>query len=174
MQRVMVVGSGGAGKSTFARELGGRLGLPVIHLDAEYWQPGWVQTPHEPWDARMRELVAHDRWIMDGNYGRTQEPRMERADTIIVLDYPAWRCIWQVYKRAFRYRGQVRPDLAPGCPEQLPELQFLLWIWRFRRRSRPWLMDRLEKYREGRTIHIFPSPASARRFLDTISPSNRG
>jgi len=68
MQRIAVVGSGGAGKSTFATELGRRLGLPVIHLDEHYWQPGWVATPAEQWQDRQRGLVAYDCWIVDGNY----------------------------------------------------------------------------------------------------------
>ena len=66
-ERILIIGSGGAGKSTLAVELGRLLGLPVVHLDAEFWRPGWVQTPDEEWHCRMSELVQFDRWLMDGN-----------------------------------------------------------------------------------------------------------
>ena len=85
VKRVMVIGCSGAGKSTLAIRLGRRLGLPVVHLDQRFWKPGWVETPDDEWDERMRELVAEERWVIDGNYGRTQVMRMERADTIIFL-----------------------------------------------------------------------------------------
>ena len=163
----MIIGNGGAGKSTLAVKMGQCLGLPVIHLDQKHWQPGWVPTPHEVWDERLRELVARECWIMDGNYARTQEMRMERADTIILLDFPAWLCVWRVFKRVFESYGKVRPDLAPGCPEQFPDLEFLLWIWRFGRRSRPSLMARLEKHRAGRKVFILTGPRDVRRFLSS-------
>lgn len=71
MRRVLVIGCGGAGKSTLARQLGEATGLPVIHLDAHYWRPGWVETPKETWRAAVDELIAADAWIMDGNYSGT-------------------------------------------------------------------------------------------------------
>ena len=167
MKRIMVIGCSGAGKSTLATSLGGRLGLPVVHLDQLFWNPGWVETPNDDWDEQMRTLVAEERWIIDGNYGRTQEMRMERADTIILLDFPRWLCLWRVFGRVLRSYGRVRPDLAPGCPEQLPDLEFLMWIWRFRRRSRPALMNRLEEYRAGRTVFILTSPRQVRYFVSS-------
>jgi adenylate kinase family enzyme len=69
MRRVLVIGSGGAGKSTFSVALGKRLELPVIHLDAHFWRPGWVETPKPEWRERVAQLAARDAWVMDGNYG---------------------------------------------------------------------------------------------------------
>ncbi len=71
VKRVAVVGSGGAGKSTLARELGQRTGIPVIHLDEHFWKPGWVATAAEEWRAVQNDLLAADCWIVDGNYGGT-------------------------------------------------------------------------------------------------------
>ena len=88
MHRIVVVGPGGAGKSVLARKMGERLGLPVIHLDALYWRPGWVQTPKDEWKAKVRELLSGERWIIDGNYGGTAGLRMAAADTIVLLDFP--------------------------------------------------------------------------------------
>ena len=82
MQRVLVIGAGGAGKSTFAARLSRKYGLPLIHLDALYWQPGWVEPGKAEWLERVAQVVAQDRWVMDGNYGGSLDLRLPRADTI--------------------------------------------------------------------------------------------
>ena len=90
MRRVLIVGSGGAGKSTVAVLLGARLQLPVIHLDAHYWHPGWVATPRDEWHAQVAELVERDAWVMDGNYGGTMEQRLAACDTVVLLTCHVW------------------------------------------------------------------------------------
>jgi adenylate kinase family enzyme len=134
MQRVLILGSPGAGKSTLARRLSERTGLPVIHPDAEYWQQGWVEPEPGAWAAKVSDLVQRPRWIMDGNYGGTGDIRLQAADTAIYLDYPTWLCLWRVIRRWFGERGRTRLDMAPGCPERL-EWDFLLFIARYRRSS---------------------------------------
>ena len=81
MQRVLVIGVPGAGKSTFTRALAAKIGLPVIHLDTEFWQPGWKITPREQWRPKVAELVGRDAWIMDGNYGASLDLRLPRGST---------------------------------------------------------------------------------------------
>ena len=78
MQRIAVVGPGGAGKTTFARELGRRTGIPVVHLDRHYWRPGWTPTPADEWRAQQARLLAGERWIVDGNYGASFDVRFAR------------------------------------------------------------------------------------------------
>ena len=85
MRKIIIIGSGGSGKSTLARKLGEMTRIPVFHLDALYWKPGWVPTPREEWNARVKALVNQDQWIIDGNYGGTLNIRMTEADTIIFL-----------------------------------------------------------------------------------------
>lgn len=133
-QRIAVVGSGGAGKSTFARRLQERTGLPVIHLDREHWRPGWVETPADEWRVKVAHLVSGDRWIMDGNYGGTLELRVARADAVVFFDFPRATCLWGIVKRRTKRGG--RPDMGEGCPERL-DLQFLRWVWRYNKDSRP-------------------------------------
>lgn len=106
MRRVLVIGSGGAGKTTLARRIAARTGLPPIHLDALFWKPGWVPTPEPGWDAVVAELVTRDAWVMDGNYGRTLPQRLAAADTVIFLDYPRLRCIWRALRRSIRHHGR--------------------------------------------------------------------
>ena len=76
-----------------ARQIGAIAGLPVIHLDHHYWSPGWVPTPDDEWVVRQRELLAGERWVVDGNYGGTLELRAELADTIVFLDLPRRVCL---------------------------------------------------------------------------------
>jgi len=140
MRRVLVIGPGGAGKSTFARALAERTGLPLIHLDTLYWHSGWVATPNEEWDRTVQELIGRDRWIMDGNYGRTLSVRLAACDTVILLDLPRHVCLWRVTRRWWRYRKTSRPDLAPGCPEQL-SWEFVRWIWTYKKRRRPGVLS---------------------------------
>jgi len=105
MRRVLVIGSGGAGKSTFARRLAQCAGLPLIHLDAIYWKPGWLETPKEEWTQVVESLLAGERWVMDGNYGGTLEQRLASCDTVVFLDLPRSLCLWRAAVRWVRFRG---------------------------------------------------------------------
>lgn len=136
MKRILVIGSGGAGKSTLARQLGGRLGLPVVHLDALHWKPGWIEPSKSDWAATVDMAVARDAWVMDGNFSGSLERRLAACDAVVFLDLPRTTCVWRAIKRVLRYRNETRPDMAPGCPERF-DLKFLLWIWNYRTTSRP-------------------------------------
>lgn len=168
MKRVMVIGSGGAGKSTFARRLGARLGLPVIHLDANYWKPGWVETPKDEWRRKVERLVEGNAWVIDGNYSGTLDVRLAACDTVVFLDLPRAVCVWRVLKRALKYRGGSRPDMAEGCREKL-NLEFLLWIWNYPKRTRPKIVELLERHSEDKRIVRLHSDAQVERFFGGLS-----
>lgn len=119
-QRIILIGSGGSGKSTLARQIGAVLSLPVIHLDALFWQPGWVETPRPEWEALQRELVARDRWVIDGNYGHTLDIRLAAADTVIFMDMPRLVCAWGAIKRRIMYAGRALRRNWPTCGRTRP------------------------------------------------------
>ncbi|RWU24333.1 AAA family ATPase [Pseudomonas alkylphenolica] len=138
MQRIVILGNAGSGKSTLARALGTHLGLPVVHLDTLFWEPGWVEPDAEQFRARVRAAVASDAWVCEGNYARrTFDLRLPRADLVIWLDTPGLTCFTRVIRRSVMNRP--RPDLAAGCSEKLDRafLTFLKFVWQFDRGYRP-------------------------------------
>jgi adenylate kinase family enzyme len=166
--RIAVIGSGGSGKSTFARQLGARLGLPVIHLDKLFWQPGWVEMPPPEWRAAQEKLVARESWIIDGNHEATLDVRLSRADTIVMLDYGRVRCLWRVFRRWQRYRNKPRYDRAAGCNERL-NLGFLSWVWRYPKQGRPRALEAVERYGSDARFVRLRNPRGTRRFLTQLS-----
>jgi len=135
MERVAIVGPGGGGKSTFARALADGTGLPVVHLDRQFWKPGWVESSRDEWRRRQSELFAGDRWIADGNYGGTFDERFSRADApIIIIARSRLACVAAAVARSARNHGKAIQ--AEGCAERF-QLAFYLWIWNYERDSRP-------------------------------------
>lgn len=168
MRKILIIGSGGAGKSTLAIELGRLLDMPVIHLDAFNWQPGWVAMPKDQWEQVVKKLVNRVSWVMDGNYAGTMKMRLKAADTVIFLAFSRRVCLYRMFKRVYRLYGKTRPDLAPGCPEQLPEWQFIRWIWTFPKTKAPKIMEMIHTYENKTTPVILRSPREAHDFLMTI------
>jgi adenylate kinase family enzyme len=165
MRKVIVIGSGGAGKTTFAGRLGERLGLEVIHLDRLYWHPGWVKTPKDVWRLRVEELLRRDAWVMDGNYSGTLDLRLEACDTVVFLDMGRAVCLWRVLKRLAQHWHRSRPDMAEGCHERF-DLKFIYWIlWDYPRRSRPKVLARLAECSRSKSVVRLRSEADVERFL---------
>ena len=167
-KRILVIGSGGAGKSTFARELARLTGLPLVHLDLHYWKPGWVQTPKAEWDEHVRQLSAADAWIMDGNYGGSLPLRVQRCDAIVFFDMPRLVCLHGVVQRWFVHQFKPRADLAEGCPEKL-DFAFLQWIWNFPRNSRLTIVAALQQAEPEVEVLTITRRAHARSALRAIS-----
>ncbi len=166
MQRVLIIGSPGAGKSTLSRQVADVTGLPLIHLDREYWQPGWTETPKVEWRAKVTELAARDRWIIDGNYGGSLAVRLARADTVVDLHLPAWLCIKRALGRVMRARSTPRPDMAEGCDERF-DLSFLFYIALFPLRNRKVIESRLAGF-AGRRVRL-RNPTEVRHFVATLA-----
>jgi adenylate kinase family enzyme len=168
MQRVLVIGISGAGKSTFSRALADRTGLPLIHLDKEFWRPGWTVTPRPEWRAKVAELAARDAWIMDGNYGGSLALRLPRADTVFWFDYPALRCLRRALWRVVRNYGRVRDDLGEGCPERL-DFEFLRYIKQFNTKSRPNIVAELAQSGAHLSPVVFRRDGEVTQFLAALS-----
>lgn len=165
MHRVLIIGPCGAGKSTLARMLGPRLGLSVYHMDQLNWRPGWVESSKDAIHARLAEILEQDRWLIDGNYGGTLGPRLEKADTILYLDYPISLCVRRLMNRIWTWRGRTRPDMTEGCPERF-DFAFLLYVLQWnsgpRRRTEAALTGH-----ETKIIRL-KSPLQLKDWLDSL------
>jgi len=133
MRRIVVLGNAGSGKSTFARRLGERLALPVVHLDLLFWEPRWKETDNEVFRSRLSIAIAGDAWVCEGNYARRSfDLRLAKADLVIWLDTPRLQCLGRVVLRTLL--GRPRPDLPAGCQEGLLTvgmLEFFTFCWTF-------------------------------------------
>ena len=159
--RILILGCPGSGKSTFARALGERTGLPVVHLDNIWWRADGTHVSREEFDRALAELLAGEKWIMDGDYSRTYEVRIRASDTLIFLDYPEDVCMAGIIARV----GQDRPDMPWTEGTLDPEL--VAQVQSYVRDNQPAIYALLEKYSEKQAI-IFTDRAQADRWLSRI------
>jgi adenylate kinase family enzyme len=171
LQRVMVMGGPGSGKSTFAREIGETLDLPVYHLDRYFWKPGWVQSGWDEFATHVREIAEGDQWVIDGNYSRVLTDRLARTDTVVYLDLPLWVRLPRVIKRSIKYHGRTRYDLGDDCPERI-DWTFLKQVVQY---NHDHLLQALSAAHDvqGTEVPIFQlrSTAEVEQFLAQIADS---
>lgn len=166
MERIMIIGCGGAGKSTLSRQLGDKLNLPVVHLDKLFWRPGWEQISREEFDKLHREALAGQKWIIDGNFDRTMGERIGYCDTVIYLDFSRTACLMGVVKRILTSYGKVRPDMGEDCPERI-DREFLQWVWNFNKNKRE-KTYRLLNETDGIEKIVLKNRRAVRKFLKTL------
>lgn len=162
MQKVLVIGSPGAGKSTFSRKLRDATGLPLYYLDMIWHRPDKTNIFREELTARQREIIKTPKWIIDGNYLSTMELRLKNCDTVFFLDYPLEVCLAGAKARI----GTKREDI-PWIETEFDQ-EFKQWILDFPKDQLPIIYQLLEKYKENRTVHIFKSREEAEHYLVSI------
>lgn len=167
--RWLVLGAGGAGKTTFARALADVLALPLVHLDRHYWKPGWVASSNAEWTQEVARLIRADEWVLDGNFASSLPQRLARAEAVVLLDPPTLQCLWGAIRRALIADGADRPDLPAGCAEEFPSVDFLSYIAKYRRNSRPKVLNHIARAPHV-AFHHLTSRAAAQRFLHALDP----
>ncbi len=155
MQKIIVIGSPGAGKSTFSRKLRDKTGLPLHYLDMIWHRPDKTNITPEEFDAKLTDILKTDEWIIDGNYGRTLEMRLKACDTVFLLDYPLDVCLAGAKERV----GQNREEM-PWIEEELDE-EFRQWIEDFPNTQLPRIYQLLEQYKNERQVYVLHSRAEA-------------
>jgi len=169
MRKILLIGAGGSGKSVMATRIAAQTGLPLIHLDALFWKPGWVETPRDEWRQIVEDLVRRDAWVMDGNYGGTLDLRLAACDTVLFLDFRPAVCLWRVLKRRVQFHNKSRPDFGSGCPERL-NWEFLRWIWSYRRKRRPKILEKLSAAAaQGKKVIILRNSKALEDFLAQLA-----
>lgn len=166
MKRVIIIGCGGAGKSTLARKMGELTGIPVIHLDQLFWKPGWVERTREEFDPMIQRELEKEAWIMDGNFSRTLPQRIQRCDMVIYLDFSRMSCLLGVLKRVLTTYGKVRPDMGEGCPERM-DFDFMKWVWNYNQNKRESNYRLLNEATHAETV-VLKNRRSVRRFLKSL------
>ena len=171
---IVIVGTSGAGKTTLARELANRLDCPHVELDALHWERNWTNAPLDVFRTRVQTALDDERWVVDGNYSsKAQDLILEKAKTVIWLDYPLPIILWRLTKRTFR-RILTREELWNGNRESL-RLQFrssdsiFVWAIRTHRRRRRQFTELFEQPEHAHLNVIrFESPQAAARWLADI------
>ena len=166
MERIIIIGCGGAGKSTLAQKLGKKLDLPVVHLDSIFWLPGWVEMEKDAFDKRVRQELRKDKWIIDGNYNRTMPERLQYCDTVIYLDFSRMACLYGIFKRLLTNIGKTRPDMGAGCKEKV-DWEFVKWVWNFNKNKRERYYRMLNEA-EGIETIVLKNRRMVNRFLKEL------
>lgn len=167
-KRIMIMGSSGSGKSTMAKRLGELTGLPVVHIDRFIWNPGWIATPDDVVRERILKATDEATWIMDGNNSKTRDYRLERADTVVFLDFNRYTCLFRNLKRWKSNYGRTRYDLGIDCPERLNpgHIKFIIWTFpRARRKILTWL----SKINPPKKVYHLKGNKAVKRFLQKAS-----
>jgi adenylate kinase family enzyme len=165
-RRVVVTGLAGSGKSTLAAALADKTGLPVIHLDLAFWKPGWVAPSETEWREKQRVVLAGDAWIADGNYHETLDLRIERADTVVVLDIPWWLCSARALRRGFKMPDQLPEGCAYSAWARLrDEWRLAGRIWRKRHVEPARECELISHHRQNVAVHVLRSKREVIDFL---------
>lgn len=163
MLKIIIIGSPGSGKSTFARKLSSAAGIPLYYLDMLWHKPDGTNISRETFDAKLNEIIQKDTWIIDGNYQRTLETRLKECDTVFLLDFPLEVCLSGAKSRI----GKKREDL-PWIETEFDE-EFRQWIIDFPQKQLPEIYDLLKKYQEEKDIVIFRTRKEPDDYLKSIS-----
>ena len=160
MKKVVVIGCGGSGKSVFSRSFAELTGLPLYHLDNIWWREDGTNITREEFDLVLGSILATDEWIIDGNYQRTMERRIEACDTVIFFDLPVEICVEGIKAR----QGKPRPDMPWRGAGDSDDAEFMSLVYNYGTNNRPKVMELLEKY-SHKNIIIFKIRTEADEFL---------
>ena len=163
MKKILVIGCPGSGKSTFARALQKTVNLPLVHLDMLYWNADRTTVPRSVFDERLRVVLAQETWIIDGNYSRTMEQRLQACDTVFFLDFSAEVCLNGIRAR----HGKPRSDMPWVERSDEIDEEFIAFVRDYNTTSRPKVLELLEKYRDKRVV-VFRTRAEADAYLMTL------
>ncbi len=158
MEKIIVIGCPGSGKSTVSRALHNKSGIPLYHLDMMYWNADKTTVEKSVFLERLSAVFEKDEWIIDGNYGSTMELRMAACDTVIFLDYPLDVCLDGIKER----HGKPRSDMPWIETEE--DAEFIEFIKSYNEQQKPKVLELLKKYSD-KNIIIFKSREQANEFL---------
>ncbi len=152
IQKIMIIGRPGSGKSTFAVWFSKILNIPVFHLDKYFFEKNWVERNYQEFLSSQKEMISNPSWIIDGNSTKSYEMRYKHAELCLYFNFPRWLCYWRVFKRLF-YKHRDIDDRAPNCPETV-RWSLLKYMWNFEDRVNPILQQLQSKYPDVQLIEL--------------------
>ena len=162
MNKIIVIGCPGSGKSTFSKSLHNVTGIPLFHLDMMFWNGDKTTVEKSVFLERLISIMDQNEWIIDGNYGGTMELRMMACDTIIFLDYPSSVCLEGIYQR----RGKMRSDMP--WIDSGEDTEFIEFVKNYNAQQRPKVLSLLEKYKE-KDVFVLHSREEAGKFILSLT-----
>jgi adenylate kinase family enzyme len=152
-KRVLVIGCSGGGKTTFSAKIAACRNLEFQSLDRDVrWLPGWVERDRAEQRQIIAQLAQRERWVMDGSGASSFDLRLPQTELVLWVRVPRRVALFGLFKRVLRYYGSVRPAMADGCPEPLPDREFLSYIWNFEKQYAPMFIERINQY--GSTVPV--------------------
>lgn len=170
VKKISIIGGSGSGKSTLSDILSKELDIPAIHLDAINYKPNWVQIDKNERDEKILEKANDEKWIIDGNYNKTLQERLEKADLIIWLDYSTFAQLKGVSKRIFKNFNKDKPDI-PGCKERL-DFTFVKYVWSYNKKKRPKVLEMLKSIPSNKVL-IFKKQKDLNNWLKNFTQNDK-
>lgn len=165
IQRIMIIGRPGSGKSTFSAWFSKELNIPVFHLDKYFFEKNWVERNYQEFLSSQNEMISNPSWIIDGNSTKSYEMRYKYADLCLYFNFPRWLCYWRVFKRLFHKHPDI-DDRAPNCTETV-RWSLLKYMWNFEDRVNPILQQLQSKYPDVQLIEL-RSDLMVNRFINDV------
>ena len=166
MKRVLIIGNAGSGKTTFARKLAEKTGLPLVHLDKLYWNGNWHHVKREEFDTILQKELEKPVWIIDGNFNRTLPHRLQYCDTVFYFNVSTLTCLWGITKRVLQSYGKTRDDMGGNCPEFFDKQKLPLYrnVLAFKKQNHQRYCNLLENA-EGVHVVVFKSRRQAQQYI---------
>jgi len=167
MNQIIIIGSPGSGKSTLAFELSKILNIEIFHMDKLFWKANWESVSEKELISKLEEILINDKWIIDGNYRKTLEMRIKKADTIILLDISKYKCIYNIIKRRF---NKNRIDITEGCNEKfdIEFLRFIKYIFNFKKNNQIEINNLINIYRNNKKVYIMKNLNEINEFTESM------
>lgn len=169
MNKIVVLGASGTGKSTACRVLGEKLSLKTLHLDSVYWKKNWENISKSEFDRFMKDfLLKNKKWIIDGNYSNNKhfDYRLDACDTVVYLDYGRQISLHGIHERAEKYKHISREDMGEGCIEGIDQ-EFLQYVAFYKQKNRL-LKAHIKKYENKKRVLIFKSREELNSWVNTL------